>query len=117
MRPARNGKRPLIARRVVVLPAPLAPINVTSSPSLTSRETSCNAGTRPYETLIPSTWSMLSSLPQIGRDDFGMRLYRSGRTVGDDPPLIENDNRIGNSHHHLHVVLDEHHGHALIADQ
>jgi hypothetical protein len=39
MRPARTGRSPLIARRVVVLPAPLAPISATASPWRTSSET------------------------------------------------------------------------------
>src|SRR5262245_7995176 len=39
IRPARTGKSPLIARRVVVLPAPLPPISATASPGRTSSET------------------------------------------------------------------------------
>ena len=39
--------RPLIARSVVVLPAPFAPISVTISPSSTVSDTSCSAVMRP----------------------------------------------------------------------
>jgi hypothetical protein len=37
--PARGGTRPEIARSVVLLPAPFAPISATSWPALTSSET------------------------------------------------------------------------------
>ena len=43
MRPARSGKSPEMARRVVVFPAPLLPIRATVSPSRTSSEASCTA--------------------------------------------------------------------------
>jgi hypothetical protein len=39
MRPARTARSPLIVLSAVVLPAPLAPINATASPCLTSSET------------------------------------------------------------------------------
>ena len=41
--PCRGRLRPLIARRVVDLPAPFAPINVTISPSPTVSETPFSA--------------------------------------------------------------------------
>ena len=47
MRPAAGGSTPEIARKVVVLPAPLAPISVTSSPWLTSIGRSRTAATLP----------------------------------------------------------------------
>jgi hypothetical protein len=45
--PDDNGRRPEIARIIVVLPAPLEPNSVTSSPSRTISETPCNAWMRP----------------------------------------------------------------------
>ena len=42
-----SGSRPEIARIIVVLPAPLEPSNVTSSPSCTVIDTECSALIRP----------------------------------------------------------------------
>ena len=42
-----SGRMPEIARIVVVLPAPFAPIRVTSSPSSTDSEIPCSASIRP----------------------------------------------------------------------
>ena len=47
MEPLSAGTRPLIVCRVVVLPAPLAPMRETSSPSLTSSEMPFMARTAP----------------------------------------------------------------------
>ena len=43
MSPPFSGSRPVIAFIVVVLPAPLEPISVTSSPSRTSKSTPLTA--------------------------------------------------------------------------
>ena len=45
--PPVSGRIPEIARMVVVLPAPFAPINVTSSPCSTDSEMPCSASIRP----------------------------------------------------------------------
>ena len=47
MRPAAGGSTPEMAFSVVVLPAPLAPISETSSPSPTSIDSSRTAATLP----------------------------------------------------------------------
>ena len=47
MRPAAGASTPEIAFKVVVLPAPLAPISVTSSPCRTSIVSSRTASTLP----------------------------------------------------------------------
>src|SRR5258708_297021 len=48
--PARLGISPEIARRVVVLPAPLRPSSTTNCPGSTVRETSRMTSTLPYAT-------------------------------------------------------------------
>ncbi len=45
--PEVSGSRPEMARIMVVLPAPLDPSSVTSSPSCTARDTECRALIRP----------------------------------------------------------------------
>ena len=47
IRPVRGGTIPEIERSVVVLPAPLAPISVTISPSRTSSEMPLSASIEP----------------------------------------------------------------------
>ena len=41
--PLLDGSRPVMVCRVVVLPAPFAPMSATTSPSFTSKETSRSA--------------------------------------------------------------------------
>ena len=48
--PLSTGITPLTARTSVDFPAPLGPINATTSPELTSSETSCRTRFLPYET-------------------------------------------------------------------
>src|SRR3989304_1761421 len=110
MRPADGFKRPEMALRVVVLPAPFAPIRVTSSPSSTRRESSRTAFTLPYRQTRPSTRSTLRPLPQIGADDLGVALNLSRRPFGDDPPLVQHHHSVRDPHDHAHIMLDEEDG-------
>src|SRR5713101_4493929 len=57
MRPASSRMSADTARRVVVLPAPLAPSRATTLPSGTLSETSDSARTPPYETVTCSSSS------------------------------------------------------------
>ena len=63
MAPFRGGSSPEMVRRVVVLPAPLPPIKVTTSPGRTWREMPLSTGKRPYPawTLFRSACSVVSS--------------------------------------------------------
>src|SRR5580704_12483544 len=56
---------PMIARRVVVLPAPLRPSSVTSSPSPTANSIPCSTCDSPYQALRPE----ISSSSGIGGRD------------------------------------------------
>ncbi len=51
--PARRGTRPMIDFIVVVLPAPLRPSSVTTSPSPTSKSTPCSTWLSPYQAFRP----------------------------------------------------------------
>src|SRR5512140_1529493 len=57
MSPSFMVSEPVMAFMVVVLPAPLEPISVTSSPSCTSKSTPLTAWMPPYATLRPVTFS------------------------------------------------------------
>src|SRR5512138_1479063 len=63
--PRRRGRMPIIAFRVVVLPAPLRPSKVTTSPSRTSKATPCSTWLSPYQASRPLTVS--SASPRAGR--------------------------------------------------
>lgn len=52
MLPAAGFNMPLTARRVLVLPAPLAPISATASPSPTVSDAPLSAVIAPYATLM-----------------------------------------------------------------
>src|SRR5271169_476183 len=51
--------------------------------------------------------SILSSLAEIGGDDFGARADLVRRAVGDLAAVIEHDDAVGDVHHDPHVVLDQ----------
>src|SRR5258707_15038729 len=83
---------PMIARKVVVLPAPLRPRSVTSSPSPTEKFIPCRMCDSPYQACRSATRS--SSLckiavsgmagPHIGLDDLGvLRNLRVGALCQD----------------------------------
>src|SRR3990172_1548827 len=91
MRPAAGASTPEIARKVVVLPAPLAPINVTSSPWFTSIDNSRTAATLPYLQVRPSTLSTCVPLAEIGANHIGVLLDFRRRAAGDDAAVVQTD--------------------------
>src|SRR5262245_28045623 len=105
MRPVAGRINPDNAFKVVVLPAPLAPISVTSSPCLTSRSMPLTALMPPSEIVSPRTSSKGAS--QVGCDDGGVALHLRGNTLGDLLAVIEHGNPVAQAHHEPHVVLDE----------
>src|SRR5690349_4404800 len=116
MRPAATGRRPEIARMTVVLPAPFAPMSATTSPSPTVRLTPCRAWMRPYSSVILSSSSSIDRHPQVG----GVHLRIGGdlgrRAVGDLATELQHHDPVGDAHDQPHVVLDEQHGDAGVAD-
>src|SRR5688500_8305874 len=76
--PWRLPRIPMMARMVEVLPAPLRPSSVTTSPSLTSKFMPCRTWDSPYQpcrSLTESNGSGMSG-PHIGVDD--VRVFRHG---------------------------------------
>src|SRR5687767_9092758 len=100
--------RPASAFSVVVLPAPLAPISVTSSPFRTSRSIPFTASMPPYATWRAFTSSKSAS--EIRLDDRGIASHFNGRAFGDLASVIEHRYRIAQTHDQLHVMLDEEKG-------
>src|SRR5438093_3123352 len=111
MRPARSGRSPETARRVVVFPAPLLPIRATVSPSRTSSDASCTAVMSPYPTWMPSSLRRMDILfPEVRLDDpaIGRHLARRARRYV--LAEREHDDPMREGHDRAHVVLDQEHG-------
>src|SRR4029078_5252697 len=103
-----------IARIVVVLPAPFAPSNTTTSASSTYRSTPRNTWMGPYPASRLATRSMVVIVrpscrlrSQVGLDHALIVLDLTGRSLVDLAAEIQHDDAVGDPHHELHVVLDE----------
>src|SRR5215510_1742794 len=106
MRPATGLRRPTNAFKVVVFPAPFAPISVTSSPLPMSRSMPLTALIPPYETVRPPT-SSSKVASQVGGDDGGIAAHLGRGALGDLLPVIEHGNAVAQAHDEPHVVLDQ----------
>src|SRR5262245_32481905 len=104
---------PQTARRVVVLPAPLAPRMVVMPPASTANARPCSTVVHPYWAWRSAASSRggIRSLAQIRLDHFGVPLDLAGRTFRDLPAEIEDHDAVGDLHHQIHVVLDEENRH------
>src|SRR5262245_13695631 len=136
--PPAGATTPAIARSAEVLPAPFEPMMPTNSPARTSRSTPRTASMRPYATLRPSTLSSASliaarsaslrrhRLPgcklgaagaEIGLDHLRIVLHLRRAARRDHAAIVEDGDMIRHGHHHLHVMLDQDHGHAVVGEQ
>ena len=78
--PARRGTSPMIDFIVVVLPAPLRPSRVTTSPSPTWKSTPCSTWLSPYHAFRPFTVNIGASAMRRSRK----RRRRIGAEIGGD---------------------------------
>src|SRR3989442_10925211 len=111
--PSRRATIPMIDFSVVVLPAPLRPSSVTTSPSRTSKSMPCRMCDSPYQALSPLTSSTLGmSCPQIRLNH--ARILGHGGVVafGEDLAALEHGDAIRQRGDHREVVL--HHQHRAI---
>src|SRR4051812_15205717 len=92
---------PMMARSVVVLPAPLRPSRVTTSPSPTLKSMPCRMCDSPYQACSPSTRSNSSAEtasgmagPHIRLDD--LRIAGDGVVIafGEDPAAGQHRDRL-----------------------
>src|SRR5512134_4044665 len=105
MLPDAGRRSPASAFSVVDLPAPLAPINVTSSPCATVRSIPFTAWMPPYATRSPLTSSKRAS--QVGLDHRRVALHGGRVAFGNLHAVVEHRHAVAQSHHEFHVVLDE----------
>src|SRR4029079_16297202 len=116
MDPVRRGTRPMIDFIVVVLPAPLRPTSVTSSPLRTSRPTPCRTCDSPYQACSP--WTESSACSGMLRPEIRGHhrlVLRHGRVVafGEDLAAGEHGDLLRKAGDDPQVVLDHQDGAVL----
>src|SRR5665213_3708987 len=102
---------PMIARRVVVLPAPLRPSRVTSSPWPTANSMPCSACDSPYQALRSATSSKSAmTRAHIGFDHLG--IGRDGLVIAlrEDAAAGQYGDDVGEVGDDGQIVLDHQHG-------
>src|SRR4051794_23412073 len=124
--PVRWPRMPMIARRVVVLPAPLRPSRVATSPSSTVKSMPCRTCDSPYQACNPSTSSSggapaMSRMarPHIGLDDLGIAGDRPVVALGENAPAGQDGDCLRQIGDDRQIVLDHQHGAVArrVADQ
>src|SRR5947209_8607809 len=117
--PERVATRPLSVPSRVDLPAPLAPIRATSSPSAISRSTPKSTGPASKPAVSPSTWRRGSAfllagiaLSQVGLDDPAVLEDGAWLTLGQHLAEMEDHGAVADADYHPHHVLDEDHRHS-----
>src|SRR6516225_4490332 len=112
--PRRCGTIPMIALSVVVLPAPLRPSRVTTSPSPSSKLIPCKICDSPYQAFS----SLTRNTSRPGADASGMtgseiglndlRIIRYGRVIafGQDPAAGQHRDRVREVGDDRQVMLD-----------
>src|SRR5262245_60438499 len=114
--PLRWVTMPMIDLSVVVLPAPLRPSSVTTSPRATSNEVPCRMCDSPYHELRSRTLSRAPLAPasdmcgsEIGLHDVGILRYRSVVAFREHLATREHRDMVGERRHDRQVVLDHEH--------
>src|SRR5262245_11603191 len=115
--PARGGTMPNTVRRSVDLPAPLAPMMHTISPARTASETPRSTSTSSYPATTSDSTSSTPSAAKVRFDHARVTTDRRRRALGDLLAVVEDDDALGDVHHHVHVVLDEQDRLALVVER
>src|SRR5690349_20765731 len=112
--------RPSTDRSSVVLPAPLRPTRITTSPGSTLRSTSLSTFASPYQAESPATcrtcwepwatWSdlLFSGLSEVGGDDLLVVADLVVGALGEDLTGLQHGHGVGQRADDVHVVVDEH---------
>src|SRR6201995_1397835 len=106
--PRRRSTMPITDFRVVVLPGPLRPSSVTSSPRPISKPTPCRMCDSPYQACRPSTFRSVSAMagPDIGFDDLRILRHCVVGSLGEHLAARQHGDGIGEIGDDAHVVLD-----------
>src|SRR5262249_40303351 len=111
--PVRWPTMPMIDLSVVVLPAPLRPSSVTTSPARTSKVTPCSTCDSPYQACRLSTASSAAS--GMPHSQVGLAHFRIGRdagvvALGEHAAAGEHGDAVAEIGDHGQIVLDHQHG-------
>src|SRR5215813_67959 len=107
---------PMIDLSVVVLPAPLRPSSVTTSPAKTSKLAPCRICDSPYQACSPSTASNGAALglsmtdPEIGLAHRGIGRDRRVVSLGQHPAARQHGDAMVEVGDDAEIVLDHQHG-------
>src|ERR1700689_3213095 len=106
--PERLPTMPMIDFRVVVLPAPLRPSRVTTSPGRTSKSTPCRMCDSPYQACKPSTLSCASAILDTEIGALHLGVLRHGRVIAlsQNAPPRQHGDAVGEMLDHPQIVLD-----------
>src|SRR6185295_2089202 len=114
--PVRWPTMPITDFSVVVLPAPLRPSSVTTSPGRTSNVTPCRMCDSPYQACKPSTasngWPDASVMarPHIGLAHVRIVRHRRVVALGEHAAAREHGDAVGERRDDAQVMLDHQHG-------
>src|SRR5437667_263512 len=109
MAPCLGLSTPAMVSMSVVLPAPFGPSTQVMEPSRTSSDTPFRASIFPYAVTRSTTLS-ISRSAQISFLDCRIVLHLRRSALGDLLPEVEHRDAVGDAHHQLHHVFDEHDG-------
>src|SRR5260370_14085547 len=118
--PERLSSSPMIAFRVVVLPAPLRPSSVTTSPARTLKSIPCRILDSPYQAWrLPTVRVSAMRLPRIGGHHVGARRDLGIASFRQHFAAHHHGDGVGELGDYIHVVLDQQYRAALagLADQ
>src|ERR1700733_4355150 len=103
---------PITAFKVVVLPAPLRPRRVTTSPSRTAKLMPCSTWDSPYQPLRSATIKSSSGMagPEIGFAHIGSRGDLAIASLRQDAPARQHGDGVGKIGDHGKIMLDHQHG-------
>src|SRR6059036_1506874 len=107
MAPCLGLSTPAMVSMSVVLPAPFGPSTQVMEPSRTSSDRPFRASIFPYAVTRSTTLS-ISRSAQISFLDCGIALHLRRSALGDLPAEVEHRDAVGDAHHQLHHVFDEH---------
>src|SRR5690348_6184387 len=115
--PRRSGRMPMIDLSVVVLPAPLRPSRVATSPAATAKSTPCRTCDSPYQASSPCTSSKASAAAalrmtgtEISLAHFGVVGDLAVRSFGQDAAPSQHRDDVREIGNHRQIVLDHEHG-------
>src|SRR3954468_12679330 len=102
---------PMTHFSVVVLPAPLRPSSVTTSPSLTSKSTPCRIWDSPYQAFRFFTERRTSGMgnPKIGLDHLRIGGHALVVALGEDLAALQDGDAVRQRRDHREIVLDHQH--------